>query len=319
MTKRERVERTMNFQETDRVPIYDLLRCDAAFEYFSGEKIPTLSKNPETEEKLFKIAGKAVNKLLDMTRSVSFGPVVEEDVEDELGFIYHVSPAEKTWWIKKRPFNDEKGAVEFLKKWIQKIKEETKQISKNASEYRKNYHENFMKTQAAIGDTVNLFAQHGVGLDDIRVCLGFEIFSFVYADEPGLISEFLEEYTKMNVLVCHIVADKKLSPCVLTYGDIACKQRLLHSPDFLKKEFFPRLKKLNDAWHEHSFKCLFHSDGYLMDVMDDLIEAGIDGLNPIETVAGMSIKEIREKYGNKIFLAGGIDMSQMLDLAVSSR
>ncbi|MGB9641724.1 MAG: hypothetical protein ACPL3Q_00810 [Candidatus Ratteibacteria bacterium] len=29
-----------------------------------------------------KIAAKAVNKLLDMTRSVGFGPVVEEDIED---------------------------------------------------------------------------------------------------------------------------------------------------------------------------------------------------------------------------------------------
>ncbi|MCM8758531.1 MAG: hypothetical protein NC906_01995, partial [Candidatus Omnitrophica bacterium] len=55
-----------------------------------------------------------------------------------------------------------------------------------------------------------------------------------------------------------------------------------------------------------------HSDGYLMDVMDDLIEAGIDGLNPIETLAGMSVKEIRQKYGKKIFLTGGIDMSQLL-------
>lgn len=312
MTKRERVERTMNFQETDRIPIYDLLRNDAAFEYFSGEKIPVLSKDPETEEKLLRIVGKAINNLLDMTRSVGFGPVLEEDIEDEFGFVFHLSPLEKTSWIKKRPFSDEKGAIEFVKKWIQKIKEDTKSIELRPNEYRENYHKNFLRVQSAIGDTVNLFAQHGVGLDDIRIRLGFEIFSYVYADQPGLISEFLEEYTKRNIVICHAIADIKLSPCVLTYGDIACKQKLLHSPGFLRKEFFPRLKRLNDAWHQHSFKCLFHSDGYLMDVMDDLIETGIDGLNPIETVAGMSIEEIRKKYGNRIFLAGGIDMSQLL-------
>jgi len=312
MTKRERVEKTMDFQETDRTPIYDLLRCDAAFEYFSGEKLPTLSKDPETGEKLLKIVGKAINKLLDITRSVGFGPVVEEDIEDEFGFVHHISPIEKTSWIKKRPFNDEKGAIEFLGKWIKNIKEDTEQISRNSSEYRRKYHNYFLKIQSEIGETVNLLAQHGVGLDDIRVRLGFEIFSFVYADEPGIVSEFLEEYTKRNIAICHAIADIKLSPCVLTYGDIACKNRLLHSPEFLRKEFFPRLKKLNQAWHEHGFKCLFHSDGYLMDIMDELIKTGIDGLNPIETVAGMSIKEIREKYGNKIFLAGGIDMSQLL-------
>jgi len=312
MTKRERVEKTMAFQETDRVPIYDLLRCDAAFEYFSGKKIPPLSKDEKTQEKLLEIAGKAVNKLLDMTRSVGFGPVAEEDVVDEFGFVRHVSVREKTTWIKKRPFNDENGAIEFLKKWIKKIKEQTEAVEQNPSAYRDEYHKNFLKVQNAIGDTVNLLAQHGTGLDEVRVTIGFELFSFVYADQPDIISEFLEEYTKMNIAICHAIADIKLSPCVLTYGDIACKERLLHSPQFLRKEFFPRLKRLNDAWHEHGFKCLFHSDGYLMDVMDDLIEAGIDGLNPIETVAGMSIKEIREKYGKRIFLAGGIDMSQLL-------
>jgi hypothetical protein len=38
MTKRERVERTMAFQETDWVPLCDLLRCDPVFEHFSGRK-----------------------------------------------------------------------------------------------------------------------------------------------------------------------------------------------------------------------------------------------------------------------------------------
>ncbi|MCM8758532.1 MAG: hypothetical protein NC906_02000, partial [Candidatus Omnitrophica bacterium] len=257
MTKRERCERTMNFQETDRTPIYDLLRCDAAFEYFSGEKIPPLKKDPETEEKLQKIVGKAVDKLLDMTRSVGFGPIIEEDIEDEYGFVHHASPSEKTWWIKRKPFSEEKGAIEFLKKWILRIKEDAKSIELNPQAYRENYHKEFLKTQAAIGDTVNLLAQHGTGLDEIRVRLGFELFSFIVADQPGIVSEFLEEFTKRNVIICHVIADKKLSPCVLTYGDIACKNRLLHSPEFLKKEFFPRLKKLNDAWHQHGFKCLF--------------------------------------------------------------
>ena len=118
--------------------------------------------------------------------------------------------------------------------------------------------------------------------------------------------------TVRNITECHAIADAKLSPAVLTYGDIAHKLRLIHSPRFLRSEFFPRLKRLNDAWHEHGLKCLFHSDGYLMEVMDDLIEAGIDGLNPIETVAGMSLRELREKYGGKLFFAGGIDMSQLL-------
>ena len=57
---------------------------------------------------------------------------------------------------------------------------------------------------------------------------------------------------------------------------------------------------------------MFHSDGYLMEIMPDLMETGIDGLNPIEVCAGMSIKEVKDLYGDKIFIAGGIDVSQLL-------
>jgi uroporphyrinogen decarboxylase len=144
--------------------------------------------------------------------------------------------------------------------------------------------------------------------------LGLELFSYLAVDAPEMIAEYLELYTDRKVAEIHAVADRELSPCALTYGDIACKGRLLHSPAWLRREFFPLLRRLNDAWHEHGIKCLFHSDGYLMEVMEDLIETGIDGLNPIETVAGMDLGEVKRLYGDRLFLTGGIDISQLMAL-----
>ena len=294
------------------MPLYDLLRSDAAFSHFSGERLPPLSADERTVNELNRIAGKAVWAFLDMTRSVGFGPVEEKDVTDEFGFVMHHAPFEKTIWIAKRPFNDEKGAIDFLKAWITKVRQDAKKIALNPGVYREEYHRSYLHKQSLIGDTVNLLAQHGIGLDDIRHRLGLELFSYIAADDPGLISEALEAMTVFNIAECHAIADRGLSPAVLTYSDIAYKNRLIHSPEFLHRDFFPRIKRINDAWHEEGLKCLFHSDGYLMDVVDDLIGTGIDGLNPIETVAGMSLREVRGKYGNRLFLAGGIDMSQLL-------
>ena len=312
MTKRERVERTMAFQETDRVPLYDLLRNDAAFAHFGGELLPALSADPKTVRDLNRISGKAVGAFLDMTRSVGFGPVEEKDTTDAYGFVNHQMPYEKTTWIVRRPFDDEKGAIDFLKRWISDQRTRTKEIEDNPFARRERFRRHFLEIQGRIGDTVNLLTQHGVGLDSVRHLLGFELFVYVQVDQPGLISEALEAKTAHNIAECHAIADVELSPVVMTYSDIAYKNRLLHSPAYLRSEIFPRLKRLNDAWHEHGFKCLFHSDGYLMDVLDDLVEIGCDGLNPIETVAGMSLKAVREKYGQKLFLAGGIDMSQLM-------
>jgi len=311
MTKRERVERAMALEETDRVPLYDILLCDRAIEHFSGEPLPPLADNPETRATVDRMTGKAIAAMLDATRGSTFGPLADRESTDEFGFQYHEDAFEKTSWIVKRPFGDVAGAAEFLKKYTAGLVEETRKIEANPRERRDAHHRWFAELQARIGDTVHLFAQMGVGLDDVRSRLGFELFAFLEADRPGLISEALEAQTALNVALTHAIADVSLSPAVLTYGDIACKHRLLHSPAWLRREFFPRLRRLNDAWHEHGFQCLFHSDGYLMDVMDDLVETGIDGLNPIETVAGMSLRECRAKYP-KLFLAGGIDMSQLL-------
>ena len=311
MTKRERVERTMACQETDRVPLYDLLFCNSAIEYFSGEHLPPLVDDPQTFTTVQRLTGKAIARFLDMTRAWDFGPLVDKDYTDADGFVIHESTWEKTSWVKQRPFNDLPGASAYLKRRMVEVEKETRRIIANSRAYGDHYRRTFQENMTRLGDTVHLLTQQGTGLDEILRDLGFELMSFLMLDDPTFLSEALETITNQNIAICHAIADISLSPAVLTYTDIAHKNRLLYSPRFLRSEIFPRLKRLNDAWHEHGFRCLYHSDGYLMEVVDDLVATGIDGLNPIETVAGMSLKEVRKKYP-RLFLAGGIDMSQLL-------
>jgi hypothetical protein len=315
MTTRERVLRTLRCQETDRVPLYDLLRNDAAFEHFMGAKLPALRDDEATRAELHRIAATATGRFLDMTRSVGFGPVVERDYTDGFGFVHHAAPWEKTSWIVKRPFGDVPGAAAYLERWSARTREQAAEIERNPGAHRERYHKFFLETQRHLGDTVNLLAQHGLGLDDVRHGLGMELFAYVEADHPQLISEALESKTRLNIAECHAVADPELSPVVLTYGDIACKNALLHSPEWLRREFYPRLARLNAAWHEHGTSCLFHSDGQLEEALDDLVAAGCDGINPIETLAGMTLADTRRRVGPRIYLAGGIDMSQLLSNA----
>jgi uroporphyrinogen decarboxylase len=48
-----------------------------------------------------------------------------------------------------------------------------------------------------------------------------------------------------------------------------------------------------------------------MPILDDLVETGIDGLNPIEVLAGMDVGVIHRRYPH-LFMCGGIDVSQLL-------
>ena len=109
----------------------------------------------------------------------------------------------------------------------------------------------------------------------------------------------------------HEAADPELSPVALVYADIADKNRTIFSPGFLRREFFPRLRKLVDAWHAHGIKVIYHSDGNLWDVLEDFKAAGIDGINPLEPLSKMYAGDVRKHYPDWI-LMGGIDVSQLL-------
>ena len=56
----------------------------------------------------------------------------------------------------------------------------------------------------------------------------------------------------------------------------------------------------------------FHSDGNINAVLDDIVEAGFDGLHSMEPLAGMDIGSIKKRYGDRLCLLGNVDCSHTL-------
>lgn len=93
--------------------------------------------------------------------------------------------------------------------------------------------------------------------------------------------------------------------------DIADTKGPLLSPKILKEYFFPYLRKVVERAHQKGIYVMKHSDGNLYPVLDDLISLGIDGLHPIEPGA-MDIADVKNRYGDKIFLRGNVDNMYVL-------
>jgi len=89
-----------------------------------------------------------------------------------------------------------------------------------------------------------------------------------------------------------------------------------HGPFMSLKHFrdiwYPALKSVADAAHKKAALLILHSDGNINLLLEDIIRAGIDGLHAIEPGAGMDIKNIKDKFGDRIFLLGNIDISYPL-------
>ncbi|HHV62769.1 MAG TPA: hypothetical protein GXX51_09050 [Firmicutes bacterium] len=307
MTARERVVNTIEFKPVDRIPIFDMIHNIALLERCTGEKV--------TRENAFDLLCRTISMNLDATRGVT-PPAEEKIFADKDGFVYK----QEWWttWLIERPFKDSAGLKEYIRRNIDELQDyhpgDIWTFAGKANVWGQadaSPREQFLALQEKLGDTVLFPAESPVGLDTAWIRAGLDLFIYTYAEDPELISRWLQALADFEVRRIHDVADVELSPVALVYSDLAFKGSLIFSPAFLRKEFFPRLKQVVDAWHSHGIKVIYHSDGYLMEVMDDFVASGIDGINPVEPVAGMDIGELRRRYP-RLTMMGGIDVSQLL-------
>lgn len=72
----------------------------------------------------------------------------------------------------------------------------------------------------------------------------------------------------------------------------------------------PFQQKAIDWGHAHGCKVRLHSCGNIMPFVPELVEMGMDGLNPLEVKAGMQPAELKEKYGSRMLFHGGTNAAK---------
>lgn len=96
--------------------------------------------------------------------------------------------------------------------------------------------------------------------------------------------------------------------------DIGGQQSMMISPDLFRSLLKPRLKTLIEHIKSQAdVKFMYHTDGTVTPVIEDIIEMGVDILNPIQTSAlGMDTAVLKELYHGRLVFHGAIDVQQML-------
>ncbi|MBD3183054.1 hypothetical protein GF312_12235 [Candidatus Poribacteria bacterium] len=91
------------------------------------------------------------------------------------------------------------------------------------------------------------------------------------------------------------------------YDDMAYNHGPMMSPKSFEKIFLPGYKRMVKAFKDAgAAKVILHSDGNIGPVLDMLIDAGIEGINPVEPKAGLHIPTLKAKYGKKLSYIGGM-------------
>ena len=100
---------------------------------------------------------------------------------------------------------------------------------------------------------------------------------------------------------------------VYFYDDVATQNSLMMSPDTWRTEVRPYHQQLVEAAHARGVPVMYHCDGSIYRLIPELIELGVDLLNPIQPDAkDMDGRRLKEEFGDRLSFHGGIDIVGVL-------
>ena len=134
------------------------------------------------------------------------------------------------------------------------------------------------------------------------------LFIDIAEDRPEL-HELADRLVDWSIDVIHRYVDAGVD-AILFGDDWGEQHRLLISPDYWRAFFKPRYKRMFDAVKEAGAFVYFHTDGFTWDILDDLVELGVDILNPQHHLMGTA--ECGRRLGGRVCIRSDLDRQHIL-------
>jgi len=144
---------------------------------------------------------------------------------------------------------------------------------------------------------------------------GLEEFMIDLASQPEFPMYIMDRMTEIlleNLRRLLEVAGDRLD-MVYFYDDIATQQSLMISKKMWRQYVRPHHVKLIELAHQYGKPVMYHTDGAIRQMLPELIDMGVDLLNPLQPDAkDMDLEAIKSEFGGKLAFHGGVDIMRTL-------
>jgi len=138
--------------------------------------------------------------------------------------------------------------------------------------------------------------------------VGTERVLMAMVEDPEWISDIFNHYLDVHIALFQMVWDAGYRFDEISWpDDMGYKQHQFFSLKMYRDLLKPVHKRAADWAHEKGVKVRLHSCGDVRPLIPDLIEIGIDMLNPLEVKAGMDPVPLKRQYGDRLGFHGGIN------------
>ncbi|RLG94163.1 hypothetical protein DRO37_06390 [Candidatus Bathyarchaeota archaeon] len=120
--------------------------------------------------------------------------------------------------------------------------------------------------------------------------------------DPAFARRIIEFGAKPQIEIANAYIEETHADGVFVTGDLGTPEGPFISPRIYREMIYPWDKRLADSYHKRGAFLFIHSHGYIMPLLDDMVKAGFDVINPISPLCRMNLAEVKEKYGDKLTL-----------------
>ncbi len=134
-----------------------------------------------------------------------------------------------------------------------------------------------------------------------------------FALDPDLMREMLKRCAEFSIQLSEAACRRFDLDWLWLGDDVGGQRSMLMSPDTWRRMVKPLLKQNAEVGKKRGLYVAFHSCGAIRPIIEDLIEIGVDVLNPIQcNCPGMDPLELKKEFGKGLAFMGGVDTQGVL-------
>jgi uroporphyrinogen decarboxylase len=147
----------------------------------------------------------------------------------------------------------------------------------------------------------------GFDVTHARFC-GTETVLSAMALDPGWVVDIFNTGCDLALALLDMMWDEGYTfDEFLWYDDMGYRSGMLFSKKMWREMLRPYQQRAIDWAHAHGIKAHLHCCGNIMTLVPDLVDMGLDALNPLEVKAGMDPIAMKRTYGKHLVLRGGFN------------
>jgi uroporphyrinogen decarboxylase len=137
--------------------------------------------------------------------------------------------------------------------------------------------------------------------------MDFEALSMSLFMDPDLVHEMTDAFVNWALEAAQLAFNTGGVDVFHISDDWGGTDGLLISPDQFREFFIGPFERLVKGLKAFGVPVIMHNDGNLWEILDDLVNTGIDAFHPVEKAATMDLKIIKQKYQGKICPIGNVN------------